>query len=47
MKAVLGIRAGRPDPSQAAGTGKAEHHLLEKVLISGFRTSKAPKIRSY
>ena len=30
MKIVLGIRAGRPDYPQAAGTGQAEHHLLEK-----------------
>jgi len=25
-----GSRAGRPDYPQAAGTGQAEHHLLEK-----------------
>lgn len=35
MQIVLGIRAGRPDYPQAAGTGQAEHHLLEKEENNG------------
>ena len=47
MQAVLGIRAGRLNPAQAARSGQAEHDLLKKVLTSAFRISKAPNIGSY